>query len=70
VPRVAQWLLCGDLEVAQYPEGVKTQRRRRAIGHSSATSRSMALMWLKIAADRISDSSRRIFGSAVTRNNN
>jgi len=31
--------------IAQYPEGVKTQRRRRAIGHSSATSRSMALMW-------------------------
>jgi len=45
MPRVAQWLLCGDLEVVQYPEGVKIQRRRKAIEHSNATSRSMALMW-------------------------
>jgi len=45
MPRVAQWLLCGDLDVVQYPEGVKTQRREKAIGHSNATNRSMALMW-------------------------
>jgi len=45
MPRVAQWLLCGDLEVVQYPESVKSQRRGKAIEHSKATSRSMALMW-------------------------
>jgi len=45
MPRVAQWLLCGDLEAVQYPEGVKTQRRGKAIGHSNATIRSLAPMW-------------------------
>jgi len=31
--------------VVLYPEGVKNQRREKAIGHSNATSCSMALMW-------------------------
>jgi len=43
MPRVAQWLLCGDLEVVQYHEGVKPQQWGKAIGHSNATSRSMVL---------------------------